>query len=162
MSDHYDPDAWEGNTEKLRGFEDLLEQDADACAATFASEHEAFSSGLWLGAAGLDRLPWGDLDYAISDLEACIERMCVVTDGHFEHRDEPDLDELAIPLEQVVAISDDAERLDYLGRLAYMTRLVYGTLDNRGALAHLLHRASDVHGGRQAARNRHRLEHQGS
>ena len=43
-------DAWEGDLEKLRGYEEQLADSEEFCEQTFMSEHEAFVAGLALGA----------------------------------------------------------------------------------------------------------------
>jgi hypothetical protein len=48
-SDTFDPDAWEGDADDLRPFQEELLYDDELCARTFCSKHEAFAAGLYLG-----------------------------------------------------------------------------------------------------------------
>jgi hypothetical protein len=50
---------WSGDPDDLIGHEDRLLVDADLCDWTFASKHEAFGNGFFLGrrAAAADREP---------------------------------------------------------------------------------------------------------
>jgi hypothetical protein len=48
----FDPQAWDGDATLLEPYVEQLCDDTDLCERTFASKHEAFTAGLYLGKAG--------------------------------------------------------------------------------------------------------------
>src|SRR4051794_17218404 len=84
-------EAWGGDPEKLEGAEELLAKDAVLCDYTFTSKQEAFTSGLYLGAARsdssrdtrsetptrailaiTDETPWGDIELALRVIDEAL------------------------------------------------------------------------------------------
>jgi hypothetical protein len=62
----FDPDAWDGDPEFLRPFQDELALGHELCDQTFASRREAFAAGLELGSTDADGVPNPASDLALT------------------------------------------------------------------------------------------------
>ena len=150
-NESFDPDAWEGDPEKLIGYEDLLSyDDGDLCDRAFSSKQEAFNCGLFLGEqpflgsvleaggrsrpqfdrqarikalAAIERNPWGDVVQAVEGVDQGLLLAMGATTGAFLlwHADDAGERRFGDEFELTPQQVDD---LDPEWRLAYVARLI--------------------------------------
>jgi hypothetical protein len=65
-SETFDPDSWEGDSDKLQPFQEEVLCSYELCELTFCSKQEAFATGLRLGSSDAGRDPNLDADLALT------------------------------------------------------------------------------------------------
>jgi hypothetical protein len=135
-------EQWEGDPYALpEGAEDHLGDNPRLCERIFASAHEAFTVGLFLGSrrnlTGSDiptfteimGLPWGDLSAAILGVKDSLKLLMLLTSGEFLRweRDLADTypSEYELPVEHAQSLPIE-ERFAHVARLIRSLAMDYG------------------------------------
>jgi hypothetical protein len=146
----FDPDAWEGDPEKLIGYDELLSCDHDTCDRTFSSKQDAFNTGFFLGEqpflgspleagpgsrpqfdrqariealAAIERNPWGDAAQAVEGVDQGLLLAMEATTTAFLLWQVDDAGEQRFG-DEFELTPQQVDDLDPEWRLAYVARLI--------------------------------------
>jgi hypothetical protein len=158
-NESFDADAWEGDPERLIGYEDLLSyDDGDLCDGAFSSKQEAFNAGCSSGSsrssgrcskraagpgpsstgqariealAAIERNPWGDVAQAVRGVDQGLLLAMEATTTAFLLWQVDDAGEQQFG-DEFALTPQQVDDLDPEWRLAYVARLLR-TLPTTGA-----------------------------
>jgi len=142
----FDPDSWDGDAEELKGHEEILSSNYELSEQTFASKHDAFNAGLFLGASAgeaaigasarqfdrqaaaemlavIDAVPWGDLAVSAGDVDQVLRLALEATTQAFLLWETDGAGERRYGDEYSLSAAD-VDSLDDQWRMAYVARLL--------------------------------------